>query len=59
VRKYLGAIVDDGGFIVFEFITRYSNTREEAEAQARHIRDAIWKSYPHSCEQLYYVIEEV
>lgn len=58
MRKYNGAIVDDQGFIVFEFTTRFCSNVEEAKAQAKHIRNAIYDSYPHSCENMFYVLDE-
>lgn len=54
MEKYHGAIIDDFGYIVFEFITRYCRGEAQASQQAGLILDA-WKS-THPNEKYFYTL---
>ena len=55
MQKYHGALIDDQGYTVFEFTTRFCHGRTEAYQQAGHILDA-WKA-THQDQKFYITLE--
>jgi hypothetical protein len=56
MTKYKGAIVDQDGFIIFEFITRFCRGGTEAQQRATEILEA-WRS-THPDEKFFYTLDD-
>ena len=55
MNRYAGAIVDDEGYMVFEFITKFCFDREAAKKQANDILKA-WRA-THPDGDFFYTLE--